>query len=297
MRLYRDFENQAELDAEYDVDNLVPEFPQIVQLLLDKSAEARAKLPHSADVAYGPTRDETLDIFPAQREDGRMPPALVFFHGGYFRMLTAKEFNFVALGLSRVGITVVIPTHSLCPKVTIDEITRQARAAVAWTARNATGIGVDPARLFVGGHSAGAHLTLMCLLTDWAGDYGLPAPIAGGVPISGLYDLRPLPLSCIGPSLQLTAAQIQRQSPLLLELPTAAPPLLLSYGEAETAEFRRQTDDMLRSWRDHGLACDMIRQPGRNHFTAVTDLMDPESPLTRAIARFTRAAVIPSTRG
>ncbi len=290
MKLYRHFETQAELDAEYDVDGLVPEFPEIVELLLDRSARARADLPHTSDVPYGPTRDERLDIFPAQQENGRLPPVLVFFHGGYWRMLTAKEFDFVALGLARAGITVVIPTHSLCPKVTIDEITRQARAAVAWTARNAVELGVDPARLFVGGHSAGAHLTLMCLLTDWAGEYGLENPIAGGVPISGLFDLRPLPFSCIGPSLQLTTAEIQRNSPLLLELPATAPPLLASYGEAETAEFRRQTDDMLRRWRERGLASELIRQPGQNHFTAVTDLMDPASPLTRAIVRFARAA-------
>lgn len=290
MKLYRHFETQAALDAEYDVDNLVPEFPQIVQELLDKSAEARATLSHTADVSYGPTLDETLDVFPAQQENGRIPPILVFFHGGYWRMLTAKEFNFIALGLARAGITVVIPTHSLCPKVTLDEITRQARAAVAWTAQNAGELGADPARLFVGGHSAGAHLTLMCLLTDWAGEYGLGDPIAGGVPISGLYDLRPLPFTCVGPSLQLTAAQIQRNSPLLLDLPPALPPLLASYGEAETAEFQRQTDDMLRRWRERGLSCDLVRQAGRNHFTAMTDLMDAKSPLTRAIAGFVRAA-------
>lgn len=286
MKLYRDFETQAELDAEYDVHNLVPEFPQIVQLLLDKSAEARASLPHTASVPYGPTRDETLDIFPARLDDGRAAPLFVFFHGGYWRMLTAKEFNFVALGLARAGITVVIPTHSLCPKVTIDEITRQARAAVAWSARHARELGADPARLFVGGHSAGAHLTLMSLLTNWRDEYGLDTPIAGGVPISGLYDLRPLPFSCVGPSLQLTAAQILRNSPMLLELPSEAPPLLASYGEGETAEFRRQTEDMLRRWRQRGLVADVLQQAGRNHFTAITDLMHAESPLTRAIARF-----------
>lgn len=288
MKLYRDFESQRALDAEYDVDNLVPEFPHIVQFLLDKSAEARVALPHEADVAYGPTRDETLDVFPAQGENGKPPPALVFFHGGYWRQLTAKEFNFVALGLARAGVTVVIPTHSLCPRVTMDEITRQARAAVAWTLRHAGDLGVE--RIFVGGHSAGAQLSLMALLADWEGDYGLPArPLSGGVVISGLYDLRPLPFTSVGPSLQLTAEQIARNSPLLLDLPPGAPPLLASYGAVETAEFRRQTEAMLERWRAAGLTADLIAQPGRNHFTAVTDLAEPGAPLTQAVARFTGA--------
>tara|TARA_R110002096_G_scaffold202521_1_gene387246 strand:+ start:674 stop:1543 length:870 start_codon:yes stop_codon:yes gene_type:complete len=286
MKLYRQFDTQAQLDAEYDVDGQTPDFPMIVKQLLDKSAEARATLPHTADVPYGPTRSETLDVFHAACKDAAKPPVLVFFHGGYWRQLTAKEFSFVALGLARAGVTVVIPTHALCPNVTIDEITRQARAAVAWTARNAVEIDVDPSRLFVGGHSAGAHLTLMSLLTDWSGDYGLADPIRGAVPISGLYDLRPLPFTCVGPSLQLTAAQIERNSPMLLELPDKAPPLLASYGEAETAEFRRQSEDMLRRWRECGLTAETLRQPGRNHFTAITDLMQHDSMLTRSIADF-----------
>ncbi len=288
MKLYRDFESQRALDAEYDVDNLVPEFPHIVQFLLDKSAEARVALPHEEDVAYGPTRDELLDVFPGQRENGTPPPALVFFHGGYWRLLTAKEFSFVALGLSRAGVTVVIPTHSLCPKVTIDEITRQARAAVAWTVRHADDLGVDATRVFVGGHSAGAHLALMSLLTNWDREYGLgPKPLAGGVLISGLFDLRPLPFTAVGPSLQLTRAEISRNSPMLLDLPADAPPLLASYGASETREFRRQTDDMLDRWRAAGLTADILVQPGRNHFTAITDLADRSAAITRSIARFT----------
>jgi arylformamidase len=287
VKLYRDFESQAALDAEYDVDAITPEFPRIVEQLLGKSAEARASLPHTARVPYGPTLDETLDVFPAQRRGEGLAPLLIFFHGGYWRMLTAAEFNFVALGLARAGITVVIPTHSLCPKVSLDEITRQARAAVAWTLAHVDELGADPLRVFVGGHSAGAHLTLMSLLTDWVGEYGLgPKAIAGGIPISGLYDLRPLPFTSVGPSLQLGSAEIQRQSPLLLPLPDEAPPLLMSYGGAETSEFRRQSEAMLARWRSHGLPAELFAQPNRNHFTAMTDLMDPDAPLTQEIARF-----------
>ena len=46
------------------------------------------------------------------------------------------------------------------------------------------------ARVTVGGHSAGAHLTAMCLQTAWDDDYGLPVdPLAAAVLVSGLYDL------------------------------------------------------------------------------------------------------------
>ena len=75
---------------------------------------------------------------------------------------------------------------------------------------------------------------------------------------------------------------------MLLPLPAVAPPLLVSYGGAETAEFRRQSDDMLGRWRRARLRAELFPQPGRNHFTAMTDLMEREAPLTRAVARFVR---------
>lgn len=289
MPLYRQFDSQAQLDAEYDVDGSVPNFLEYVERLLAASERARATLEHFAALPYGPTRDETLDVFPAVREqyDTGLPPILVFFHGGYWRQLTSAEFNFVALGLARAGVTVVIPTYSLCPKVTMDEIVRQARAAVAWTYRHASTIGGDPARLYVGGHSAGGHLATMCALTDWAGEYALrPDLVRGVVPVSGLFDLRPLPFTCVGPSLQLDAAQVARNSPALLALPPSLPPMLASVGGAESAEFQRQTAEMVQRWQDAGAAAELVPQLDANHFDAVLPFADPDSALVQLVAEF-----------
>lgn len=294
MPLYRDFSSRRELDAEYDVDNTVPEFEAYVQSMLAKSAEARATLTHHLRVPYGPGPDETLDIFPAEPTTDTPAPVLIFFHGGYWRQLTAAEFDFVALGLARAGMTVVIPTHSLCPRVSIDEIVRQARAAVAWTARKCFAFGGDPERLYVGGHSAGGHLAVMTALTDWEGEYGLPADVVKGVvSISGLFDLTPLPFTSVGSSLRLTEDQIRRNSPLLLRIPPSAPPLLLSYGEHESSEFARQSEDLAARWRSARAAASTWAQPGCDHFAAITGLFEAGSELTQRIATFvgTSAAV------
>lgn len=292
MSLYREFTTAAQLDAEYDVDNSVPNFPEYLELLLAKSAEARDTLTHHLHVQYGPSVDEWLDIFPATPTPDGLAPVLVFFHGGYWRQLTASEFDFVALGLARAGITVVIPTHSLCPKVEMDEIVRQARAAVAWTARKAFAFGGDPERVFVGGHSAGGQLSVMAALTDWERDYALPHDVVKGVvPISGLFDLTPLPLTCVGPSLRLTEDQIARNSPLLLPIPAGVPPMLASWGGAETREFQRQSREMAARWRAAGGDAKELEQPGRDHFAAMFDLMDPGAPLTLKIAELVGAEV------
>ena len=84
--------------------------------------------------------------------------------------------------------------YALAPSVSIDEITRQARASLAWVLRYIGEYGGDPERAAIGGHSAGGHLTAMGLQTRWAEDYGLPRdPFKAAVLVSGLFDLQPLP--------------------------------------------------------------------------------------------------------
>ena len=132
--LYRDFTSPAQIDAQYKASAAVPDAMALMRGYTERSREARERLRCTLDIPFGPTLDETLDIFPAERAGA---PVFVFIHGGYWRAFTSKDFSFVALGLQPLGITTVVVNYSLCPKVTIDEISRQSRAAVAWTLRHA----------------------------------------------------------------------------------------------------------------------------------------------------------------
>lgn len=275
-KLYRDFTTSAQIDAEYDVDRSVPDFSVYARHYIDESRLARHRLRGELDVAYGPTRDETLDIFAAT---DRHAPVFVFIHGGYWRMLSSKEFSCVALGLKQLEITTVVVNYALTPKVSIDEISRQARAAVAWVLRRIGDHGGDPERVVVGGHSAGGQLTAMCLQTAWEEDYGLPQdPLRGAVMVSGLFDLRPLRFSCMQPQLQLDDGVIQRNSPLFHLRPTPTP-ALVTWGDAEPGEFRRQSERYLQGWREVGNRAKAWAQPGANHFTAIYGFEDPKSLL------------------
>jgi hypothetical protein len=127
--------------------------------------------------------------------------------------------------------------------------------------------------------------TAMLTLTDWEGEYGLPADIIkGGCPISGLFDLRPFPYTYLQPKLQLTWGEVLRNSPIL-RLPDEAPPLFVSYGGEETLELRRQSDDFLVAWRSRGLRGEHLPQPGKDHFSAIDGFLDVGSPLCAAILR------------
>ncbi|MDP9411412.1 MAG: alpha/beta hydrolase, partial [Actinomycetota bacterium] len=245
--LYRNFATQEELDAQYDLRTLFPEAANLYEVFCGReSGKAREDLTHHLDVPFGPTLAEHVDLYPA----GEGAPVLVYVHGGFWALRTAREFGFVARGPVSRGVATVVTNYALCPAVTIDEVVRQTRAAVAWAYRNAGSFGGDPERLYVAGHSAGGHLVGMLLATDWPGDYGLPQDIIkGATAISGLYDLGPFPYTFLQPKVQLTWGQVQKNSPIL-HLPATAPPLLVAYGGHESDEFKRQSEDFLAAWKE-----------------------------------------------
>ena len=278
--LYRDFTDPSQIDAQYNAGAAVADAAAQLRGYAERAARARATLRCTLDVRYGPTLDETLDIFPADVATSRPDaPVFVFLHGGYWRALSSKDFSAVATGLQPLGITTVVVNYSLCPKVTIDEITRQTRAAVAWTLRHIGEHGGDASRVAVGGHSAGGHLTAMCLLARWAEDYGLPAdPIKAALLVSGVYDIAPLRHSYLQPQIRLDDGIVGRNSPLF-QVRACRTPLLVTWGADESSEFARQSNAFADAWEAVGNRCERLAQPGANHFTAIKGFEDPGSAL------------------
>ena len=278
--LNRNFATQEELDAQYNMTAMLPEAAARYEASCWRESEGvREALDHRLDVPFGPTLAEHVDVYPA----GENAPVLVYVHGGFWCLRTSKEFGFVARGPVSRGVATVVTNYDLCPRVTMDEIVRQTRAAVAWSYKNAASFGGNPARIYVAGHSAGGHLVAMLLATDWEGEYGLPGDIIkGATAISGLYDLTPFPYTFLQPKLQLAYDQIYRNSPIL-HVPDASAPLLVAYGDNETDEFKRQSEEYLNAWRTGGLEGGRLILQGKNHYEVIDGFLDAESPLCSAI--------------
>ena len=279
--LYRSFVAQAEFDAQYNPSLALPDPTAPGKHFVATAERARKDLPCTLNVPYGPTLDETLDIFPADQPNA---PVFVFIHGGYWRALSSKEFSGVALGLHAQGITTVVINYALCPRVTIDEIVRQTRAALAWTLRNIQTYGGDPARVAIGGHSAGGHLTAMALQTEWAQDYGLPQdPFVAAIPFSGLFDIEPLRFSYLQPAIQLDDGIIRRNSPAFTVRPCKTP-IWITWGGNESTEFARQAQIYHQAWQTAGNPSELRAVPGANHFTVIGGFEDANSETCRWLA-------------
>lgn len=279
--VYRQY-SQSALDEQYNARGAVPAFGAFVKRWQEASARTANDLPCSLDVPYGDASVESLDIF--HPLEGGPAPVLMFFHGGYWRAGDKSWFRFLARPFVERGAMVVMPRYGLCPDFTLDALVDQCRRAVAWTFRNAEDHGGDSARLFISGHSAGAHIAGMMLATDWADTHDLPANMIKGLTgISGLYDLEPIRLSKANEPLQLTKESARRNSPVMLPPPAGAPSAILAFGNLESQEYGRQTAAYADVLRAAGGAPVSLGVAGHHHFSILEAFGNPRHPFGQAV--------------
>lgn len=285
------------LDRMYNNRALVPEHAAHFSRWAETSAQARSAQPCTLDLPYGESSGEVLDVFPATASQTGQSgaPVLVFIHGGYWRSLDKSEHSFVAPAFTSEGACVVIPNYDLCPTVTIPEIVLQMVKALAWTYRNVARFGGDPARISVVGHSAGGHLAAMLLTCLWPA-YRLPAEgsdlpvdlVKNALSISGLYELESvMHTPFLKESLRLTPAQVAQASPAWLPAPKQG--MLYSVaGADESEEFLRHNALIEQAW---GPKTVPVREAllGKNHFSVLEALVEPEHRLHRLALQLLRA--------
>jgi acetyl esterase len=103
---------------------------------------------------------------------GRLP-VLLYFHGGGFTIGSVESHDILCRELSRLsGCAVVSLGYRLAPAHRFPTAVNDAWDATQWLARHAGGLGLDGARLAVGGDSAGGTLATVCAI--YARASGLP---------------------------------------------------------------------------------------------------------------------------
>lgn len=119
------------------------------------------------DVAYlPPTRAERLDLYLPATPAKELRPALVWVHGGGWKTgdkAATRERN-VATALARWGVVVASINYRLGPGAWPTNL-HDVKSAVQWLRTHAAEFGVDPARIALGGGSAGGHLALLAAFT------------------------------------------------------------------------------------------------------------------------------------
>lgn len=274
--------DKALLNREYNNRELVPDYAEYFARWAEGSARARSTMTCHLDLRYGDMPGETLDLFPARKGDGS---CMMFIHGGYWRSLDKKDHSFLAPSLVDGGVSLAVVNYDLCPRVTIEDIVQQMLRASRWLWLHAEDYGMDQDRLYVGGHSAGGHLTAMLMCALWSVfDRQLPKDLwKGGLAISGVYDLRPLiQVDNLQPDLRLDDATATRLSPAFMT-PSTRAPIMTCVGGRESSEFLRQNALIGERWRA-AFAGD-IPMPSAHHFSVLDGLADQGSALYAGLRR------------
>ena len=214
------------------------------------------------DLRYGDGPRQRLDFFPCGTTAA---PTLAYIHGGYWQMNDKEPYAFFGETLLPAGFNLALVEYTLAPEARLDQIVAEIRAAVAWLIEHAAELGGDPKRVFVAGHSAGGHLTAAAMDNP---------RVAGGLAISGIYDLEPIRLNYLNDKLQLDPAEAARNSPIL-QLPSQASPLVVAVGLGELPELIRQSEDYWAAWHGRGLTGQYLPLPGHDHFSVLEELAEP----------------------
>lgn len=236
------------------------------------------------DVSYydGADRDaqkHSLDLY--LPNGAKKFPLIVFVHGGawsrgdkafYGRASGMLESTFVS-----DGIGVAIVNYRLSPQVRHPEHARDVARAVAWVHRNSQKYGWDPQKIFLMGHSAGAHLTsLVAVDPRFLQEQGLKTNVIRGViAISGIYDLTRTGVAgqfIYEPVFGLSPEDLKAASPAL-RINSKPPPFLLLHAENDypTADYQvRWFKRALESAKGEATSR-MV--PGQGHVDILTSLV------------------------
>jgi arylformamidase len=275
--VFLDYDQEA-LDKTYDQSFWAPQMAQLEAGDGITSAVVRKETPPLTK-QYGPTNADLVDVFaPA---NGRAAPVLVFIHGGAWTRNTRDDASYPAPTFMRRGAAYLAPDFGSLKTARLPQMVESCRAAVTWTVRNAESFGGDPDRVFLAGHSSGAHLAACVLTTDWSARGLAPNAIKGGFLMSGMYDLYPVLLSSRSSFLHVTSEEMVEFSPIR-HLDHITCPIAIVSADEDSPEFKRQSHVFADALQGMGRLASRTVAFNANHFQEPERLADPNTDVSKA---------------
>lgn len=241
--------------------------------------------------AYGPDPLQKVDwVAPP---GVRKAPLVLFVHGGGWsigdkRMDAGKKgAHFVGEGWAFAS-----ANYRLVPQATVEQQAQDVASAIAWARRQP---GVDPDRIVLMGHSAGAHLAAL-VGTDptYLKAAGVPlSAVQGVVLLDGAgYDVAQQMAAPRNPVesmyVQAFGSDRARQEALSPTRHAAAPnasnwPILPVERRADSVA---QSQELAAKLKAAGATVQVVPQPAKTHMTLNRELGDAGDPSTVVVDRF-----------
>lgn len=240
---------------------------------------------------YGADPRQVLDVYRPQPVRANAP-VIVFFYGGSWQGGSRESYLFVGEALAAQGFVVIIPDYRVYPQVMFPGFVEDGARAVRWSLDHAAEYGGDTRRVFVAGHSAGAHIAMLLALDrHYLADAGVDASrLAGVIGMAGPYDFLPL----TDPKLQRLFGppeSLARTQPINF-VAAGEPPVLLQYGEDDRTVSPTNSQHLAARLAQDGNRVELIGYPGYGHLGLIARVATPlkgDSPVLPDLVRFIRA--------
>jgi acetyl esterase/lipase len=148
------------------------------------------------NLAYGNLPRQKLDVYrPKNVAVDAKPGArvVIFFYGGDWQAGQKGDYRFVGQALASKGFIAVLPDYRLYPEAAFPRFVEDGALVVRWVRDNITDFGGDPGRIYLMGHSAGAHIAALLTLDEhYLKAVGLDGgAVSATAALSGPYDFIP----------------------------------------------------------------------------------------------------------
>ncbi|WP_316848457.1 alpha/beta hydrolase [Pedobacter psychrodurus] len=131
----------------------------VLLMLLFQTILSSAQVKKVKNINYAGNADEanTLNIF-YKNDSVKDKPVLIFIHGGSWSSGKKETYWWLGRNFARKGVVTVIINYRLAPNVQYEKMGDDCALAVKWVKEHITDYTASADKIFVMGHSAGAHL-------------------------------------------------------------------------------------------------------------------------------------------
>nr|WP_294848905.1 alpha/beta hydrolase [uncultured Sphingomonas sp.] len=272
-----------------------PKFSDDCRKAASERAMARAERPTGMqEFAYGADPKQKLDlIVPAGVTKA---PLLFFVHGGGWSIgdKAAGEAT-KAPWANGLGWAFASVNYRLVPQATVEQQAADLANALAWARANAAKQGLDPDRVVLMGHSAGAHLiALLGTDTSYLAKAGVPlSAIKGVILLDGAgYDIAPQMASGRNPVESMYDAafgkDVARQKALSPTLHAAAPNVAnwLILPIERRADSQTQSKELAAALAKAGASAKVVVVPDKTHGSLNKEIGEKGDFATGEVERF-----------
>jgi acetyl esterase/lipase len=212
------------------------------------------------------------DVAAATTSSAASRPVIVFWHGGRWSVGDKSDYRFVGAALAECGYLTVVANYRHYPQVKMPGFMDDTARAALWTAAHVADFGGDPKRLYLMGHSSGAHMAALATLDTryFLAAGGAMPPIAGVIGLSGPYDFLPLREAYLqdmfGPPQDYALSQ-----PIDF-VRADAPPFLLLHGLDDETVWPKNSRNLAAALSKVGVPVTLKLYPHRGHADTVAAL-------------------------